>query len=96
MQVSQSVSSTIAAFKLRTWVLHMTPLHLHLDAEEFAALDGKIAEQEERLNSSIRDTAQKFEKIQEEEFAALAEGLFLEAAFVPELHLLYLSIDSCI
>ncbi len=42
-------------------------------AEGFAALDEKVDEQEERVNSSIRDTAQKFETIQEataEAFAA--------------------------
>ena len=43
-------------------------------AEGFAALDRKVAEQEERLNSSIRDIGQKLETIQEttaEGFAAL-------------------------
>ncbi len=33
--------------------------------EAFTALDGKVAEQEERLNSSIKDTGQKFETIHE-------------------------------
>ena len=49
---------------------------IETNAEGFAALDGKVAEQEKRLNSTIRDTDQKFETIQEataEGFAALDE-----------------------
>ncbi len=43
---------------------------IEMIAEDFAALDGKVDEQEERLNSSIRDTVQKFVMIQD----AIAEN----------------------
>ncbi len=47
---------------------------IETNADGFASLDRKVAEQKERLNSSIRDTGQKLETIQEataEAFAAL-------------------------
>ncbi len=55
---------------------------IETNANGFSSLDRKVVEQEKRLNSTIRDTGQKFETIQE----ATAEGFAALDGTVAELN----------